>query len=123
MRASQVLGASVNYSPEFNATEPNLNLLQRIAEAGGGKVLDLNNPTEDPFRHDRVKTFQPRDLWEWLLRFAILLFPLDVAVRRIQLDREEWLRATRNLRRYLLFWRPEPRKPEAEESLSALLAR
>ena len=29
VRGSQILGASVNYSPEFNASEPNLNLLRR----------------------------------------------------------------------------------------------
>ena len=29
---SQVIGASVNYSPEFNASEPNINLLRRLSE-------------------------------------------------------------------------------------------
>jgi hypothetical protein len=33
------------------------------------------------------------------------------------------LRATRSLRRALLFWRGAPRPPEADESLAALLAR
>jgi uncharacterized membrane protein len=123
LRGSQVLGASVNYSPEFNATEPNLNLLRRLAEAGGGRVLNPASPADNPFLHGRRKTFQPRDLWEWLLKFALVLFPLDVAVRRIQLDRAEWLRATQNLRRWLFFWRGVPRAPEADESLAALLAR
>ena len=74
---SQPLGLSVNYSPEFDDSEPNLSLLRRLAELGGGKIL---NPTTDsPFLHDRQKTFQPQDLRDWLLGFAILLFPLDVA--------------------------------------------
>src|SRR5205814_1596782 len=123
VRASQVLGASINYSPEFNATEANLNLLNRIAESGGGKILDPAIPTINPFLHDRQKTFQPRDLWEWLLKVAIILFTLDVAVRRIQIDREEWLRATRTLRRWIFFWQAAPRPIETEESLGALLAR
>jgi hypothetical protein len=123
LQASQVLGASVNYSPEFASSEPNLNLLRRISEAGGGKMLDILVPGINPFEHDRVKTFQPRDLWEWLLRLAIILFPLDVAIRRVQLDRAEWLKATENLRRWLFFWRGKPRPVEAEESLGALLAR
>ena len=123
VRGSQVLGASVNYSPEFSATEPNNNLLRRLAETGGGRSLDPNIPADNPFLHDRVKTYQPRDLWEWLLRLAIVLIPLDVGVRRIQIDRAEWLRATRTLRRWLFFWRGEPRPPEADESLAALLAR
>jgi uncharacterized membrane protein len=123
IRGSQVVGASVNYSPEFNASEPNENLLRRLAESGGGKVLDATSPSDNPFLHDRQKTFQPRDLWEWLLKFAVLLFPFDVAVRRIQLEREEVQRAFRKLRSWLLFWSGTPREPEAEESLAALLAR
>ena len=118
---SQALGLSVNYSPEFDDTGPNLNLLGRLAELGGGKILDPL--AANPFTHDRKKTFRPLDLRDWLLQFAILLFPLDVAVRRIQIDRQEWLRATRTLRRWLFFWQGSPRTKEADESLSALLAR
>lgn len=124
---TQALGASVNYSPEFNDSEPNLNRLQRIAASGGGKLLDVKDTADadgnNPFLHDRKKTFQPRDLWEWLLKLAVLLFPLDVAVRRIQIDREEWSRATRTLRRWLMFWRPARGEAREDESLAALLAR
>ncbi|MCX6905520.1 MAG: VWA domain-containing protein, partial [Verrucomicrobia bacterium] len=128
LQGMQRLGASVNYSPEFSTTEPNLPLLRSLAEAGGGKLLaapglpfageDLN-----PFWHDRRKTFQPLDLFEWLLKLAIVLFPLDVGVRRIQIGREEWQRAARFLRRQLFFWEGKPRPVEADESLAALLAR
>lgn len=121
--ASQVLGASVNYSPEFAATEPNLNLLTRIAETGGGRLLDIKTLGLNPFEINRQKTFQPRDLWEWLLRIAILLFPLDVGLRRIQIDRAEWAKATATLQKALFFWLGKPRTPQAEESLGALLAR
>ena len=120
---SQVVGASVNYSPEFSAPEPNLSLLKRLAESGGGRILDPLDPADNPFLHDRRKTFQPVDGWEWLLKCAVLLFTLDVGVRRIQLDREEWFKATATLRRWLFFWRGEPRTVEADESLSALLVR
>ncbi len=121
MRASQVVGASVNYSPEFNNPGPNLHLLRRLAELGGGKILDPN--VDNPFELRRQKTFQPQDLWEWLLKLAIVLFPLDVAIRRIQLDREEWAKATATLRRWLFFWRPAPIAQKGDESLSTLLAR
>jgi uncharacterized membrane protein len=123
VRGSQVIGASVNYSPEFSTAEPNLNLLRRIAETGGGKILDPMTPEVNPFSHDRQKTFQPRDLWEALLKFAVILFTLDVGVRRIQIGRDEWQRAMQALRRWLFFWRGVPRPAEAEESLAALLAR
>ncbi len=118
---SQALGLSVNYSPEFDDSEPNLNLLRRLAELGGGKVLD---PAADsPFLHDRQKTFQPQDLRDWLLTLAILLFPLDVGVRRIQLDWEQWLKAIATLRRWIFFWQGVPRPKEADDSLAALLNR
>lgn len=123
VRASQVLGANVNYSPEFDASAPNLGLLRRLAETGGGAVLSPSNPQQNPYFLHRQKTFQPVDLWEWLLKLVIILFPLDVGVRRIQIDRAEWNKATRTLRRWLFFWHGEPRPVEADESLAALLSR
>ena len=123
VRGSQVIGASVNYSPEFNTSEPNLNLLRRIVESGGGKMLDLSIPATNPFLHGRQKTFQPRDLWESLLKFAIILFTVDVGVRRIQIGRDEWHRAARTVRRWIFFWQGVPRAPESDVSLAALLAR
>lgn len=123
VRGSQVVGASINYSPEFNSSEPNMNLLRRLADSGGGKILDPDAPTDNTFLHDRRKTYQPRDLWEELLKLAVLLFPLDVGVRRIQLEREEMERFWRKVRRRLFFWQGVPREPEAEESLAALLSR
>jgi hypothetical protein len=116
---AQVLGASVNYSPEFNATEPNLNLLQRLAEAGGGKLL--NPDLDNPFLLGRKKTFQPRDLWEALLKWFIVLFVLDVAVRRVDIDREEWGKWLTKLKRRLGFGDAE-RATAAQESLGSLLA-
>jgi hypothetical protein len=91
--------------------------------AESGKVLDPFQPGLNPFLHDRQKTFQPRDLWEWLLKAAIVLFTLDVGVRRIQIDREEWLKATQTLRRLIFFWHAPARPAEADVSLAALLAR
>jgi uncharacterized membrane protein len=123
VRSSQFLGASVNYSPEFIASEPNVSLMRRLAESAGGKMLDPDLPTPNPFLHDRQKTFQPRDLWEWLLKLAVILFVLDVGVRRIQLEREEVVKAARWVRARVFFWQPAQRPAEADESLAALLAR
>jgi len=123
LAGSQVVGASVNYSPEFSAPEPNVNLLRRLTESSAGQMLDPRSPTDNPFLHDRRKTFQPVDWWEWLLKLAVVLFTLDVAVRRIQIDRDEWLKATATLHQMLFFWQGKPRPAEADESLAALLAR
>jgi hypothetical protein len=121
--AQQTAGANINYSPEFASAEPNRHLLRGLAEAGGGRVLDPLNPGDNPYRHDRVKTHQPLDLWEWLLRIAIVLFVLDVAFRRIQIDREEWQRALAAVKRTVVFWNPPPKVQQTDESLAALLAR
>jgi hypothetical protein len=101
-------------------TGPNLNLLRRIAESAGGKMLSGKDLTVNPFSHGRQKTFQPRELWPWLLQFVIVLFVLDVGVRRILLGREEWEQLQRWISR-LVGWRPSGKPVEAEVSLAALL--
>jgi hypothetical protein len=121
--AQQTAGASINYSPEFIDPQPNYNLLRRLAEVGGGKLLDIRNPADNPFLHDRAKTFQPKNLWEWLLRTAVILFVLDVGFRRIQIEREDWLKFVAAVKGTMLFWRPKPKLAKSDESLSALLAR
>jgi hypothetical protein len=55
--------------------------------------------------------------------FAIILFPIDVGIRRILLGREEWDRFVLFARRKLLFWKPDPRAQQSDESLTTLLAR
>ncbi len=121
--AGQVVGANVNFSPEFAAGEPNVNLLRRISETGGGRLLDPGKADNNPFTHDRVRTKRPLDLWEWLVKLAIILFVLDVGVRRIDLDRAEWLKMTAIARKWIFFWKGTARPPEAEESLVTLLAK
>ena len=126
LAGAQVVGASVNYSPEFNAPEPNLHRLARLAEAGAGKVLDASAPRDrlnNPFLHDRHRTYQPRDWWEWLLKLAVILFVIDVATRRIQIERDQWQRALLRAKQTVLFWKGVPRPAQADESLAALLAR
>jgi len=122
IRGVQTLGANLNYSPEFNASEPNQGLLQRLADSGGGRVLDPTVPTDNPYLHDRARTFRPFDLWWWLLMAAVVLFPFDVGLRRVQLEREELARAwatvlkTLGLRRRVV-------EVASKESMATLLAR
>ena len=130
LTGSQRVGASVNYSPEFNAPEPNLPLLRRLAEAGGGQFLPPGPllaaaipAAQNPFLHDRRDTFQPRDWWEWLIRLAVLLFVFDVALRRIYLERDQMAKAWAYVKRTVLFWKGVPRPVEADVSLAALLNR
>ncbi|NUQ01699.1 MAG: VWA domain-containing protein, partial [Armatimonadetes bacterium] len=79
-QGSQTIGTSLAWPPEYGATRSNEALLQRLAETANGAVL-----------HDPREVFVPkgpparatRDIWTWLLAFAVALFPLDVAVRRV----------------------------------------
>lgn len=122
VRGVQTIGASLNYSPEFNAAEPNLGLLKRLAEFGGGRLLDPTVPTDNPYLHDRTRTFRPLDLWWWLLMVAVVLFPIDVGLRRVQLEREELARAGAALLRVLRLGR-RPAKVASQQSMATLLAR
>jgi hypothetical protein len=94
----------------------------RLAEVGGGRVLDPTVPGENPFLHDRVRTHQPRDLWWWLCMIAVVLFPIDVGLRRVQLDREEWARAWGWVTSRLGFGRRRAGVP-SREGMASLLAR
>ncbi|MCS1411080.1 MAG: hypothetical protein M2R45_04276 [Verrucomicrobia subdivision 3 bacterium] len=120
---TQMAGTSLSFSPEYARSEPQLNLLGQLAEMSGGKVFPSLGIAANPFAHNRLKTFQPNDLWEWFLKLAILLFPLDVALRRVQADRADLARAYRRVISKLLFWRQTETASLRDESLSALLNR
>lgn len=80
-------GFAVSYSPEYDAGPPNTFLLTRIAELTQGTM----NP-EPPMAYRPVEFTGELGSWkDWsfpLLMACILLFPLDIAVRRIMLPEE-----------------------------------
>jgi Ca-activated chloride channel homolog len=90
--ASQVTGLVVPYPSEYRLSAGSAQaaqaLLSDIAQLGGGKQLDMARP-EAAFTHDIVSQPKPVPLWPWLLAAAIVLFPLDVAVRRLTLSRAD----------------------------------
>jgi hypothetical protein len=79
------------YAPVENATQDAQALLGAISQLASGRTLSLNDHAAslDPPRVD-----QPRRvaLWPWLLGAAILLFPLDVALRRLNLGWHSFIR-------------------------------
>lgn len=124
VKGTMPMGASVNYSPEFNSANANLFLLKRLAETGGGgPLLDPVNLANNPFNWNRQRTFQPRDLWELLIKLAILLFVLDVGIRRIQIGRDEFERMWAWTSDKVFFWKAKKGTGESDQSLGALLAR
>ncbi len=83
-------GLAVPYSPEFRDWRPNESLLTRVADLTGGKML----PSGETVFQERRIARTPVSLALPLLLFALLLFPLDVATRRLMLSggqaREMW---------------------------------
>jgi len=87
-------GLVVPYSPEYRAGTLNLDLLERLAALTRPKTAPadatgaLNQP-QDAFTHNLPAAPGSRELWQTLLVLAALFFPLDVALRRLQLSRRD----------------------------------
>lgn len=82
---AQTVGAVAAYSPEYKQLGSNAALMKEIADLTGGRVLNIAKP-ELAFTNDLTRTNRQQELWPWLLLLAILLFPLDIAARRIRLS-------------------------------------
>lgn len=79
-------GLALPYSPEYGDIESNDLLLKDIATASGGREL---TKSEEPFVHDLPRSWNKNDLWQSLLLVALLLFPLDIFIRRVVVTREQ----------------------------------
>ena len=78
----QTLGLVVPYSPEYAASGTDRALLGGLARLTGGG--ELPEPAA-AFLHNLPATDRAREIWVPLLLMAALLFPLDVALRRVML--------------------------------------
>ena len=72
-------------------------LLQDVAGTTGGRVLDTTNPAA-AFTGGLASRPQRTPLWPLLITLALLLFPLDVAVRRLTMTRSDVARGVRAIR-------------------------
>ncbi len=91
-----VTGASNSYSPEYLKFKGNPQLLQDIAEVTGGHVLSWDALADSKviWARNLPPGYRTHPGWEWLLWAILILFPLDVAVRRVMID---WGAVNRNL--------------------------
>jgi uncharacterized membrane protein len=71
----------------LGANEPFLTALRTAT--GGAEV----RTALDPWRHDLRTTSSSTDLWPLLLVIALLLWPLDIALRRVSIGRREFAAA------------------------------
>ena len=79
---SQITGGVLPYSPEYGAIGTDEFLLSGLAQRTSGAVLDLGKAAQ-VFGGQRKIARLPVDIWLPLLMLAALLFPLDVAARRL----------------------------------------
>jgi len=75
----QSRGLTVGYSDELRIKPTNESLLREIAESTGGR---FSPAAADLFQTDRTAS-RPTPLWPFLLMVAVILWVLDVALRRI----------------------------------------
>jgi hypothetical protein len=80
IKHANTTGLAVPYSPEYRDLGTDLASLTAIARAGGGTVL---TDAAMAFKVPVPKVQAARPLSELLLVLAILLFPIDIALRRL----------------------------------------
>ena len=82
---SDLNGWVLSYSPEYIPREADDRLLAEIAALTGGANLE-GNPA-DVFAHNLGERQAAVSIWQNLLLLALLLLPLDIAVRRLIITR------------------------------------
>ncbi|WP_252503746.1 VWA domain-containing protein [Sporosarcina sp. Marseille-Q4943] len=72
-------GVSVPYSMEYKPSEPNVAMLEKIAERTGGEHLE--GPAQ-VFRPHPYKSGDRKPIADWLILMAMILFFIDITLRR-----------------------------------------
>ncbi|MFQ5854679.1 MAG: VWA domain-containing protein [Anaerolineae bacterium] len=102
---SQTTGFVVPYSPEYTTLTIDATLLREIAATTGGRV-GIEPP--DAFAHTLEAVERTQPIWTWLLLAAAMLFPLDVAIRRVMVTAKDLQAASDWVRDRLRGPRPTP---------------
>ncbi len=112
----QTSGWVLGYSPEYQQFAAEPERLAAVAAVGNGR--DVTEVGTAVFAHDLAGEATTRPIWPWLVLTAVLLLPVDIAVRRLVITRRDWERAwAATFGR----WRPEPVRPAAKtEQVSRL---
>jgi hypothetical protein len=100
---------------EYRLLGANQALLATLRAATGGRAIAL---PEEPWRHDLATTNSFTQLWPLLLVLALLLWPLDIALRRVSLGRRELVDA----RRAVGAWRAQRRFARRTAPVEGMLA-
>ncbi|TAK01030.1 MAG: VWA domain-containing protein [Chloroflexota bacterium] len=82
----RTVGLVAPIAAEYRILGANQPFLATLRAATGGR--EILTPLE-PWRHDLTTTSSFTELWPWLLLLALLLWPLDIALRRVSIGRRE----------------------------------
>ena len=83
----RTVGLVAPTSAEYRVLGANGPVLAALRAAGGGTAIVT---PLDPWRHDLSATDRFTELWPALLVLALMLWPLDIALRRLSLGRREF---------------------------------
>lgn len=107
-------GLAVQYSPEFRHTGQHQAMLEQIAAAGGGVVLQS---AEGSYMRNLRPAYSQRALWPLFLGLACVLLVIEVATRKVQISTEDAKSAAAFLRRLV------PAAPEQVYTQDATVSR
>jgi len=92
---NQSAGWVLSYSAEYRLNDTDIRFLDRLSDITNGQSL-AGNPA-GAFEHNLEVAQAPQSIWQWLLIVAAFLLILDIAVRRVVVNRSdleagrEWL--------------------------------
>jgi uncharacterized membrane protein/Mg-chelatase subunit ChlD len=86
----RTVGLVAPTAAEYRTLGANETFLAALRNVTGGSVVET---PLDPWRHDLVATSRSTDLWPLLLVLALLLWPIDIALRRVSVGRREFAAA------------------------------
>jgi hypothetical protein len=92
---STTTGLVISYSPEYGETRDNLQLLRELASISGGRV---DPPAAAVFEAPDQAVGSVREIGLPLLWLALLLWPLDIGLRRLHVRIGEYLPSLATLR-------------------------
>ncbi|MBI2776498.1 MAG: VWA domain-containing protein [Chloroflexi bacterium] len=82
----RTVGLVAPVAAEYRLLGANQTLLATLRAATGGREIAT---AAEPWTHDLRSTASFTELWPWLLILALLLWPLDIALRRVSIGRRE----------------------------------
>ena len=88
----RTLGLVAPTPAEYRVLGTNEAFLATLRAATNGRAIET---PEAPWRHDLTTNASSTDLWPTLLLVALLLWPLDIALRRVSVGRRELADARR----------------------------